>query len=153
MSRRSCALHGPSNGYENRSRFAFASHQTPSARNAKRNRLDIAGNVVIGFTDTLVAADFSVLPFALLHEGLKFGVVALGNCLGLHLDHEPAACRIDARPDVDNGLLKSSDALVLVQGLAGKDIQRWRNQLDLDLVLGSVSGLGAPNTFAVSTQS
>lgn len=143
----------PKDSDENRSRPCFAIHLIPSAENAQRSSLDVAGDIVVGFTDTLVAADLGILPLALLHEGLKFSVVGLGDCLGLHLDCEPATRRLDTCPDIENGLLESRDALILVQALASEDIQRRGNQLYLDLVFFVVTGFGAPGAIDVSTQS
>lgn len=118
----------------------------PSAENAKSRRLDLAwgGDAFVGLAHALVAADFSILPLALLHEGLELGVVALRDRLGLHLDGELTTGALDARADVDDGLLKPRDAHCLFQALAGEDVQGRRHQPDLDLVLFGVASLGAP---------
>lgn len=67
--------------------------------------LDRLGDVVVALADALVAADLGVLTLALLHKSLQLCVIRLGNRLGRHLDNEVAAGRLDARPDVDDGLL------------------------------------------------
>lgn len=102
------------------------------------------GDALVGFTQALVTADFGVLPLTLLHECLELGIVGLGDGLGLHLDVELAARALDACSDVDDGLLEQCDTHALVQALAGEDVQRWRDQLDLDLVVGRVARLSAP---------
>lgn len=107
-------------------------------------RLDRLRDVVVTVADTLVAANFSVLALSLLHQCLQLGVVALRDGLGLHLDGEVATGSFNGGPDVDNGLLQTSDALRLVSACAGKHIQRWRNKSDLDLHVLCVLGLGGP---------
>lgn len=103
-------------------------------------RLDI--DVVVTLTLTLVTADFLVLTLSLLHEGLELGIITLGDGLGLHLDCQVAVGGLDGCADVDNGLLEAGDTLSLVQAGAGQDVQRRRHQLDLDLGVLCVLGLG-----------
>ena len=106
--------------------------------------LDVrSGDALVRFTDTLITADLGVLPLTLLHKCLELGIIGLGDGLGLHFDVELAACALDARSDVDDGLLERCDTRTLVQALAGKNVQRRGHQLDLDLVLGCVARLGA----------
>jgi hypothetical protein len=82
--------------------------------------LDRRRDVVIALADTLVAADFGVLALTLLHQRLEFRIIRLGDRLGRHLDDEVTAGRFDACPDVDDGLLQSRNAGVLVEAGVGE---------------------------------
>lgn len=62
----------------------------------------------------------------------------LGDSLGCHLHGAVTAVLLDALCDSLNGLLESLDTGSLVQTLAGKNVERGSNELDLDLVVGGV---------------
>jgi len=68
------------------------------------NRRSRSREFVVRSTDTLITTDFSVLTLALLHKGLKFGVIRLRDGLGLHLDYKLAARRFNALLNANNGL-------------------------------------------------
>lgn len=90
----------------------------------------------------LVSADLLVLPLTLLHEFLEHGIIVLGDSLGRHLDDAVAVGPLDLGSNLLNGRLQHLDTQVLVEALAGQDVQWGSHQLDLDLVLGGVVGLG-----------
>lgn len=71
-------------------------------------------DIIIALTKTLVSADLGVLALALLHKRLQLGIVRFSDSLGLHLHHQLTTRGLDARPDVNNGLLESRDACTLV---------------------------------------
>lgn len=73
---------------------------------------------------------------------MQLGVIALGDSLGLHLDCQVAAGALNAFADVDNRVLQALNADRLIQAGARQNIQRGRYQLDLDLGIGGVAGLG-----------
>ena len=94
-----------------------------------------------------VSADLLVLPLALLHEFLKSSVVVLGDSLGGHLDGAVTVGRLDLRRNLLNRGLQLLDTEVLVQALAGQNIQRRSHQLDLDLALRGVVRLRGTEGF------
>lgn len=104
--------------------------------------LDGLRDVVVAVGNTLITADFGVLALTLLHQGLQLSVVTLRHGLGLHLHDQVAASPLDARADVDDGLLQPADTRALVYAGVGEDVERRRDQLDLDLCLLSVLLLG-----------
>lgn len=104
------------------------------------SRLDI--DVIVALALAFITADFLVLTLSLLHESLELGVIALSDGLRLHLDCQVAVGCLDGCADIDNGLLKTSNAFGLVQAGAGEDVERGRHELDLDLSLLCVLGLG-----------
>lgn len=66
----------------------------------------------------------------------------LSDGLRCHLHGAVTAVRLDALCDSHNGVLQSLDTSSLIQTLAGQNVQRRSNKLDLDLALGGVLGLG-----------
>lgn len=66
----------------------------------------------------------------------------LGNSLGCHLHGAGTAVRLDPLFDLHNSRLQHLDAVVLIKTLAGQNVERGSHQLDLDLVLRGVVGLG-----------
>lgn len=105
--------------------------------------LDGLGDVLVAVTHALIAADFGVLALTLLHERLELGIVALGDGLGLHLNDQAAAGTLDALLNLDDGFFQAADTQVFVQARVGEDVERGRNQLDLDLRVVGVLGLGS----------
>lgn len=104
--------------------------------------LNSVGNIVIAFTYALVTADFSVLALSLLHQSLQLSVIALRNSLGLHLDGQVATSSLDVLANVHNGLLQTRNTERLVEACVGEDVERGRDELDLDQGLVGVLGLG-----------
>ena len=84
------------------------------------NPLNRRRDVFITLAETLITADLGILPLALLHERLELSIVRLGNRLRLHLDDQLTTRLLDARPNVDNGLLQSCNAKALVEACVGK---------------------------------
>lgn len=103
----------------------------------------LLGNIGVALRVILVSADLLVLPLTLLHELGENGVVVLGDGLGRHLDGAVTVGVLDLRCDLLDRGLQHSDTQVLVQALAGQDVQRRSHKLDLDLVLGGVVRLGS----------
>ena len=72
------------------------------------------GDVIVALAQTFISADFGILAFTLLHEGLELGIVGFCNSLGLHLHHQMSAGILNACPYVNNGLFKTRNACILV---------------------------------------
>jgi hypothetical protein len=109
--------------------------------------IGLLGNTLVALGIVLVTADLHVLPLALVHELLENGIIVLGDGLGRHLDGAVTTGLLDIGGDVLNSSLQHLDTLVLVQRLVGQDVKRRSNQLDLDLVLGGVVGLGGAESL------
>lgn len=112
----------------------------------KKTFLDSLGDIVVALAQAFVTANFGVLTLSLLHQSLQFGVIALRDGLGLHLDRQIAASALDAFSDALDGFVQECDALVFVERGAGKHIQWRRDKLNLDLgisvgALSSVASL------------
>lgn len=105
------------------------------------------GDVLVALADALVTADLGVLPFPLFHERQQLRIVALRDRLGLHLDVQLPAGLFNGGPDLDDGLLEPLNAVVLVQTRAGQDVERRRDESDLDLGLGGVFRLSLREGF------
>lgn len=105
-------------------------------------KLLVDGNNAILFALVLVAADFLVLALALVHESLELGIVVLGDSLGGHLDGAGTASCGDGLGNLLDGFFEDSDTDGLVEGLRGEDVERGRDELDLDLGVFGVAGLG-----------
>lgn len=103
--------------------------------------LDSIGDVLVAVAHTLVTTDFGVLAFALLHESLKLGVIALGNGLGLHSHCEVATGFLNVLLDPHDSLLQALDAEVLVEAGVCENVKRWGHKSDLDLHFLGVIGL------------
>lgn len=71
----------------------------------------------------------------------------LGDSLGGHLDGAVTVGRLDLRRNLLNRGLQLLDTEVLVQALAGQNIQRRSHQLDLDLALRGVVRLRGTEGF------
>jgi hypothetical protein len=54
-----------------------------------------------------------------------------------------ATSPLDALADINNGLLETGNTDVLVEACASKDVERRRNELNLDLGLLGVGSLGS----------
>lgn len=100
-------------------------------------------NTLVALRLALVSANLLVLPLALLHELLQSSIVVLGDRLGCHLDSAVTVGSLDLGSNLLNSGLEHLDAEVLVQALAGQDVQWGSHQLDLDLALGGVVRLGS----------
>ena len=98
--------------------------------------------LVITALRVLITANLLVLTLALLHELSENCIIVLSDSLGRHLHGAVTAGSLDARSDLLNCNLKHLNTHGLVQTLAGQDIKGRSYQLDLDLVLGGVVGLG-----------
>lgn len=107
----------------------------------------LLGNTLIALGIILITADLHVLPLTLVHELLENGIIVLGDGLGRHLDGAVTTGLLDLGGDVLDGNLKHLDTLVLVQRLVGEDVEGRSDQLDLDLVLGGVVGLGGAESL------
>lgn len=98
--------------------------------------------LVISTLGVLISADLHVLTLTLLHKLLQDRIILLGDGLGCHLHGAVTAVRLDALCDSHDGILEPLDTSGLVQTLASQDVERRSNELDLDLALGGVLGLG-----------
>ena len=99
-------------------------------------------DTLVALGHALIAADFHVFTLPLVHELLESSVVVLGDSLGCHLDDTATPGFLDLAIDSLDGLLEQLDTQVLIQALAGQDVQGRSDQLDLDLVLGGIVRLG-----------
>lgn len=101
----------------------------------------------------LVTADLLVLPLSLLHELLENGVVVLSDGLGRHLNDAVTIGLLNVGGDSLNTGFQHLNTKVLVQTLAGQNIQGRSHQLDLDLVVGGVLDLRGAQCFFDSVDS
>lgn len=99
--------------------------------------------LVISALRVLVTADLLVLPLALLHKLGENCIVVLGDSLGSHLHSAVTTGGLDVRADLLNRGLQHLNTQSLVKTLAGQDIEGRSHELDLDLILGGVVGLGS----------
>jgi len=104
-------------------------------------------NIGVALRVVFVSANLLVLPLALLHKLSEDGVVVLGDGLGRHLDGAVTVGLLDLRRDLLNRRLQHLNTQALVQALAGQYVQRRSHQLDLDLVVGGVVGLGSTESL------
>lgn len=105
-------------------------------------RLLVNSNDAVVVALVFVSADFLVLALAFVHEGLELGIVVLGDGLGCHLDRAGTAGSSDGLGNLLDGLFEHSDTNGLVKSLRGEDVKRGRDELDLDLGVVGVAGLG-----------
>ena len=113
---------------------------TPGHESALDNPL--LGDTLVTLGTALITANFLVLTLALLHKLLQNSIIVLGDGLGRHLHGQVTTGSLDLSIDSLDSGLKLLDTKVLVETLAGQDVQRRGHKLDLDLVLGCVLGLG-----------
>lgn len=107
-----------------------------------RRAIPLLGHTLVALRAALISANLLVLTLTLLHKLLEDSIIVLGNGLGCHLDGAVTSSGLDVGLDpLDTGL-KLLNTKLLVQTLAGQDVQRGGDQLNLDLVLGGVLGLG-----------
>lgn len=106
-----------------------------------RKGLLVDSDNAVLFALVLVAADFLVLALALVHEGLELGIVVLGDSFGGHLDRAGTAGCGDGLGDLLDGLFEDGDTNGLVESLRGENVERRRDELNLDLGVLGVAGL------------
>lgn len=126
-------------------RFACVMRMSSRSMYAGRSvvRTVVCPLLVVAALGVLVAADFLVLPLALLHKFRENSIVVLSDSLRGHLHGAVTAGGLDVRGDLLDRCLQRLDTQGLVKTLAGQDVEGGSHELDLDLVLLGVVGLGS----------